>query len=82
MSAGDGLYLIGEVAFRLRMETKTLRRLIETGEFPRPLQPSPGIQVWSDEDIEYYRLRMQLRPRLRPSRKKPPEKKRPPTETR
>ena len=72
------LYPADEVAKRLRIEKRTLTRLIEAGEFPRPQKPSPGVQVWSNEDIEYYRLRMQLRPRLRAKKPKPADKKKPP----
>ena len=66
----ESLFTLAEVAKQLRMEQKTLSRLIGAGEFPRPIQPSPGIRVWTVNDVLYYRLRIELASRLRPARKK------------
>ena len=66
------LFTIDEVAKQLRIDKRTLKRLIDDGEFPRPLRPSPGVQVWSGGDLNFYRSWIALRSRLRTTRKKPP----------
>jgi len=58
-----------EVAAYLRVSAKTLKRLVETGEFPRPIEISEGVRVWDWKDCLYWKLRSELRPRLRPSKK-------------
>ncbi len=60
-----------EVARRLRMEVRTLRRLIEAGEFPRPLQVSPGVVVWTAADVAAHEYRIANRGRFRA--KRPPK---------
>lgn len=72
MPPDETLFTLAEVAKQLRMEQKTLARLIAAGEFPRPIQPSAGIRVWTTNDVLYYRLRIELAARLRPARKKGP----------
>lgn len=59
-----------EVADYLRLKSKTLRRLVDSGEFPRPLEVAPRTPLWEWQDVVYYRLRMSLRPRLRPRKTK------------
>lgn len=68
------LYTRDEVAKLLRVEPRTLARLIEAGQFPRPQQSSPGVRVWSEDDLTYYRLWMALRHRLRPAKPKGQQK--------
>lgn len=59
-----------EVAAYLRLSPRTVQRLIEAGEFPRPIMNSEGVPVWDWTDCLYWKLRCTLRPRLRPSRKR------------
>lgn len=53
-----------ETAAYLRMDKRTLDRLIRTGEFPRPIEISPGIKLWSWRDVLYWSLRAELKSRL------------------
>lgn len=63
---------IEEVAVHLRMSAKTVRRLVADGEFPRPIELSPKVKVWTWRDVLYWTLRAELRSRLRPTRKRKP----------
>lgn len=60
-----------EVAAYLRLGLRTLRRLIDAGDFPRPIMISDGTKVWDWKDCLYWKLRSEMRPRLRPGRKRP-----------
>ncbi len=62
------LFTLEEVAKKLRVHKRTLRRLIEEGKFPRPLHPTPGAAMWTAEDLATYRAWVALAPRLRASR--------------
>lgn len=62
---------LSEVASYLRMSEPTLRRLIRLGKFPRPLEISDGVRVWSWRDILYWVLLTEIRPRLRAKTEKP-----------
>lgn len=62
-----------EVARRLRFEVTTLRRLIDAGEFPRPLQISNGVNVWTEEDVLAHVYRVENRHRFRAKKRKPPK---------
>lgn len=60
-----------EVARYLRMETKTLTRLIEAGVFPRAFQLSPGTFVWSWREVTAYAMLQEVKGRFRVKRKLP-----------
>ncbi|VTT96526.1 : Phage_AlpA [Gemmataceae bacterium] len=66
---------ITEVIAYLRLSAPTLKRLIAAGEFPRPIAISEGVRVWSWHDVVYWKLRSELRPRLKPA--KAPKKRKP-----
>ena len=73
MDGPDQDYLeLHEVAAYLRMGVKTLRRLVQAGDFPHPVELSPGVRVWSWRDVLYWTLGAELRPRLRAARRKKP----------
>lgn len=57
-----------EVTDYLRVNKRTLQRLIASGEFPRPIRTSPRTPVWAADDLIYYRLRVSLAARLRRKR--------------
>lgn len=59
-----------EVAKYLRMEKRTLRRLIELGEFPRAIRLSPGSSSWTWKDVLYWSIRAELKNRLKATRAK------------
>ncbi len=56
----------------MRMSESTILRLIAAGEFPEPLQTSPGIKMWSWRDVVYWNLRVETRPRLAQPTPSPP----------
>ena len=60
----DDLLTFETVAKLLGVSTATLKRLIADGEFPDALQVSPGTRVWEWRAVAYYRLRVEMRPRL------------------
>ena len=70
----EPLLSLVDVAKALGLEPRTVRRLIDAGEFPRALRPSPGVSVWEPSDVQFYRHKMRLRHRLKPSRNPPPGK--------
>lgn len=44
----------------------TLRKLIQSGEFPAPLEVVPGgMRMWTWDDVVYWRLRVDRRDRLK-----------------
>jgi len=44
----------------------TLRKLIQAGEFPSPLEVVPGgMKMWSWEDVVYWHMRVDRRERLK-----------------
>jgi predicted DNA-binding transcriptional regulator AlpA len=49
------------------ISSKTLKRMVDAGDLPEPLQLTPGIDVWAWEDVVYYRLRMALKARFKPA---------------
>jgi predicted DNA-binding transcriptional regulator AlpA len=55
-----------EVARYLRFSVDTLRRLVERGEFPTPLESSDRGRVWPWKDVLWYTLDMEVRVRLPP----------------
>ena len=57
---------LSEVSSYLRMSEKTLRRLVRLGRFPRPLEISDGVRVWSWRDVLYWVLLTEIKPRLIP----------------
>lgn len=61
----DDLLTLHEVAKYLRMEVKTLRRLIAAGQFWEPTEISPGVRVWSAEDVAVFRAYRERAPRMR-----------------
>ena len=63
-----------EVAEYLRLTIKTLRREIDAGRFFEPVEFSPGVKLWSAEDVAVYRAWRERQNRLRRSEKsKKPE---------
>lgn len=48
----------------LRLSKTSLKRLIDLGEFPQPLEPTPGTRMWLWSDVLYWRMRVELRSRL------------------
>lgn len=68
----DDLLSVEEIAKYLRLSVPTLKRLVQAGEFPRPIAVSDGVKVWDWKDAVYWRLRTGLRSRMRPA--KPPKK--------
>lgn len=48
----------------LRVSKATLKRLIASGEFPRAMEVSPGIRLWSWRDVVYWQLKIELRSRM------------------
>ena len=54
-----------EVALYLRMSSRTLKRLIEQGRFPRPFTLSPGTKVWAWREIMAYAILREIRHRYR-----------------
>ncbi len=54
-----------EVAEYLRLSGPTIKRLIAQGEFPRPIRVSDRVRVWDWKDVVYWKLRSEMRPRLK-----------------
>lgn len=54
-----------EVARYLRMEVSTLKRLIAAGEFPEPFPLSPGVLVWTREEVHAWAVLRAIRSRFR-----------------
>lgn len=48
----------------LRLSESTIKRLVDSGEFPSALEPTPGTRMWSWRDVLYWQLRVEMRPRL------------------
>jgi len=65
----DEWLTLEEVAKKLRVHKRTVRRMIADGLFPGPQHPTPGASLWSAFDMETYRRWVSLGPRLR--RRKP-----------
>lgn len=63
--AGD-LFSAPEVCKLLNFGADTLKRLIDEGEFPEGLKLTAGYVVWEWRAIAYYRLRVEMSPRLPP----------------
>lgn len=63
------LLTIREVAEYLRLTTKTLRRLVAEGKFFAPVEVSPGVKLWTAEDVAVYRAWRERQHRLRPPEK-------------
>ena len=54
-----------EVADYLRLKIKTLDRLVESGQFFEPVEVSPGIKLWTAEDVAVYRAWRERQHRLK-----------------
>lgn len=61
----ENLLTEDEVARELRVSTKTLSRLIESGEFPEGMQNSDRGRVWGWRDVVWFTLGMELQLRLK-----------------
>lgn len=46
LTGGDVLLRGPEVAAVVGVSLATLYRMIEAGQFPRPISPSPGVRAW------------------------------------
>lgn len=57
-----------EVAVYLTVESRTIRRLIAEGKFPRGIPISKGKVVWSALDVAVYRAWQERLDRLRPGK--------------
>ena len=51
-SATPPLVTIAEVAKRLKVDKRTVERMVKAGEFPSPIRVSPGIIRWPPSDID------------------------------
>lgn len=71
---GPGLLTMSEVAHALQMEVRTLKRLIRMGLFPAPLQMSPGVSVWTREDVAAHVYRVANQHRFRVAKTPPGDK--------
>jgi hypothetical protein len=59
-------FLTGEAVGKLfGFGVETLGKLVRAGEFPDGLHVSPGVKLWDWRAIAYYRLRVELRSRLK-----------------
>lgn len=67
------LLSIEDVAARLMIDTRTVRRLINAGKFPVAIHPTDGSSAWYPEDVIAYlhnrfqKSRYQVRTRKRDS---------------
>lgn len=57
-----------QVAKYLKMEVRTLQRLIERGDFPRSFELSPGTHVWHWSEIWAYSIMRRLQTRCYPTK--------------
>lgn len=47
------------------LSAKTIRRMIGRGQFPAPMVLADGVKRWPASDLEWWRLGMNLRHRLK-----------------
>lgn len=55
-----------DMAHLTRMSESTIRRLVASGEFPRPKEVSHNVKMWHWTDYLYWTLRVERRDRLVP----------------
>jgi predicted DNA-binding transcriptional regulator AlpA len=58
-----------EVAAILKVESRTIQRLIDSGEFPDGLQATPGVKLWPASDPVNYVGWLAMLPRMVPKSK-------------
>lgn len=62
------VYTIADLASALGRSKASVRELIDKGEFPVG-QDVNGRQLWSVDDVEWFKLSLGVRPRLKPQGK-------------
>jgi predicted DNA-binding transcriptional regulator AlpA len=55
---------MSEIAHLTRMSESTIRRLVETGDFPRPKEITGKLRLWHWTDYLYWTMRVERRDRL------------------
>jgi predicted DNA-binding transcriptional regulator AlpA len=48
----------------LRLSESSIKRLIDAGEFPLPLEVTAGTRMWGWRDVLFWQLKVELRPRM------------------
>ena len=54
MAAEPRLYTLLDLVGRLRLSESTLRNMIRSGRFPKPLYPAERRPRWSEEQLQTY----------------------------
>ncbi len=60
----EDLMTLAAVGSLLGVSESLLRKLIESGEFPDGMAVGPRLKLWDWRAVTYYRLRLELAPRL------------------